>query len=114
MAEAFVYKALRPEEIAPSEAEGVSRARVDAADGYVHLSSRAQIGETLARHFAGLDGVKLYEFATESLGPDLRWEPSRGGALFPHLHGDLALSGARRSWTLASGPDGVPALPPEL
>ncbi len=114
MTDQLVYKALRAEEVAPSEAAGVSCAAVDAADGYVHLSTREQLGETLARHFAGLTGVRLYAFEASRLGEALKWETSRGGALFPHLYAPLPLAGACGSWTLLTGPDGVPVVPEDV
>ncbi len=66
--------------------EGVA---VDLADGYIHFSTAAQLSETLAKHFAGQDDLVLIAVRTEQLGPSLRWEPSRGGDLFPHLYEDL-------------------------
>ena len=64
-------------------------AGVDLADGYIHFSTVEQVKETAARHFAGVAGLVLVAFDDLSLGADLRYEPSRGGALFPHLHGPL-------------------------
>ncbi len=62
---------------------------VDRADGFVHLSSPHQVRETAARHFEGEDGLVLVAVAAERLGAALRYEPSRGGDLFPHLYGPL-------------------------
>ncbi|MEM7766683.1 MAG: DUF952 domain-containing protein [Pseudomonadota bacterium] len=114
MTYAIVYKALRPEEVAPSEAIGTSRAAIDAADGFVHLSTAPQIGETLTRHFRDLDQVVLYAFRVSDLGNELVWEPSRGGADFPHLYGPLRLEQATRRWVLTRGEDGVPQVPGDL
>lgn len=78
-----------------SEAEGAGvflGAPVDHQDGFIHFSTAAQVGETAARHFAGQDGLKLVAVATAPLGAALRWEPSRGGDLFPHLYAPLPLS----------------------
>lgn len=61
---------------------------LDERDGFIHLSSEAQVPGTLARHFAGAKGLVLLELDAEAL-PDLRWEPSRDGALFPHLYAAL-------------------------
>ncbi len=110
---AFVYKILGAADWAMSEALGQSVTALDARDGYVHLSTRAQVGETLRLHYAGQAGVRLLEFVAGELG-DVRFEPSRGGQLFPHLYGTLTLGNARRTWTLDTGPDGVPALPGDL
>lgn len=75
-----------------SEAEAKGRfdgAPVDLADGYIHFSTGAQVAETAARHFAGQDGLLLIAIDGERLGPALRYELSRGGALFPHLYAPL-------------------------
>lgn len=63
---------------------------IDRTDGYIHLSSRAQLGETLRLHFAGQEGLFVLGVPVAAIAGDLRWEPSRGGALFPHLYGRLA------------------------
>jgi uncharacterized protein (DUF952 family) len=68
---------------------------VDRKDGFIHFSTAEQVGETLRRHFAGQAGLLSIEFDAADLGPALRFEPSRGGALFPHLYGDLPVSLAR-------------------
>lgn len=64
-------------------------APVDLADGFIHFSTGAQLRETAARHFAGQDDLLLIAVAADRLGPALRYEPSRGGALFPHLYASL-------------------------
>jgi uncharacterized protein (DUF952 family) len=69
----------------------------DARDGFIHLSTAAQVRETAARHFAGEAGLLIVAVDTAALGDALRWEPSRGGALFPHLHGSLPMTAVR--WT---------------
>lgn len=63
----------------------------DVRDGFIHLSTPGQVGETIRRHFAGEDLLVLLTFDAESLGEDVRWEPSRGGEDFPHLYGPLRL-----------------------
>jgi uncharacterized protein (DUF952 family) len=67
-------------------------APVDLADGYIHFSTAAQVRETAARHFAGRGDLVLVAIDAEALGPALRYEPSRGGALFPHLYGALPMA----------------------
>ncbi len=67
-------------------------APVDLADGFVHLSAPEQVEETLARHFAGQRDLWLVTLDAATLGDALRWEPSRGGALFPHLYAPLRWS----------------------
>lgn len=73
-----------------AEAQGVfAGAPVDTADGYIHFSTAAQAVETAEKHFAGQDGLLLIAVDDRRLGDGLRYEPSRGGALFPHLYGPL-------------------------
>ena len=72
-------------------------APVDLADGFVHFSTAEQVVETAARHFAGQDDLVLAAIDAQALGEALRWEPSRGGDLFPHLYAPLSLSTVR--WT---------------
>lgn len=67
-------------------------APVDVADGFIHFSSAAQAPETAARHFAGQAGLVLLAIDATQLGTALKWEISRGGALFPHLYGDLPVA----------------------
>jgi uncharacterized protein (DUF952 family) len=64
----------------------------DRRDGYVHLSTAEQVAETAARHFAGVPDLVLAAVDADALGAALRWEPSRGGALFPHLYAPLRLA----------------------
>lgn len=96
------------------EAEAAGRfdgAPVDLADGFIHFSTAAQAAETAARHFAGVEDLLLAAVDTESLGAALRYEVSRGGALFPHLHGPLFLSAVRWVKPLPLGPDGRHVFP---
>ena len=65
-------------------------AAVDLADGFIHFSTAEQAAETAARHFAGEADLLLVAVETDRIG-DLRWEPSRGGDLFPHLYGPLPM-----------------------
>src|SRR5215213_8437333 len=81
-------------------------APVDAADGYIHFSTAAQVRETAAKHFAGQNDLLLVAVETERLGDALRFEPSRGGDLFPHLYAPLRLSAVRWVEPLPPGPDG--------
>jgi beta-hydroxylase len=67
-------------------------APVDLADGYIHLSTADQLDETLAKHFAGQAGLVLAEIDLAMLGDAVRWEVSRGGALFPHCYGVLPIA----------------------
>jgi len=70
---------------------GVFRgAPVDLADGFIHFSTAAQVRETAVKHFSGQADLLLAAFEAGQLGDALKWEPSRGGALFPHLYDELA------------------------
>jgi uncharacterized protein (DUF952 family) len=81
-------------------------AGVDRHDGYIHFSTAAQIAETAAKHFAGAADLVLIAVDAERLGEALRFEPSRGGDLFPHLYGALPLSAVLWAVPLPLGSDG--------
>ncbi|HEV7252847.1 MAG TPA: DUF952 domain-containing protein [Mesorhizobium sp.] len=81
-------------------------APVDLADGFIHLSLESQVEETAARHFAGQDGLLLVAVDGDALGGSLRFEPSRGGELFPHLYGPLPMSAVEWAKPLPRGADG--------
>ncbi|KMO17477.1 DUF952 domain-containing protein [Methylobacterium platani] len=91
------------------DAEAAGRfdgAPVDLADGFIHFSTAAQVPETAAKHFSGQDDLLLIAVDEAALGETLRYEPSRGGALFPHLYGPLPLSAVTSVTPLPTGPDG--------
>lgn len=103
----LIYKVLRAGEWAALQAAGRSDgAPVDATDGFIHFSTADQVATTLARHFAGEDGLALLACDADALAPDLRWEPSRGGALFPHLYRELRLSDILWHRSIPRGPHG--------
>ena len=79
---------------------------VDRADGYIHMSTAAQLPETARRHYAGRGGLVLAAVDATALGAALKWEPSRGGDLFPHLYGPLPLSAVRSERPLSIGDEG--------
>ena len=81
-------------------------APVDRADGFIHFSTPEQVKETASRHFAGQGDLVLVAVDAAALGAALRYEPSRGGALFPHLYGTLTLSAVRWVKPLPLGPEG--------
>ncbi|WP_267922099.1 DUF952 domain-containing protein [Methylobacterium sp. C25] len=92
-----------------AEAEAAGRftgAPIDHADGFIHFSTAAQAAETAARHFAGIEDLLLVAIEGDALGEALRFEPSRGGDMFPHLYGDLPLSAVRSVDELPLGSDG--------
>lgn len=87
---------------------------VDRADGFIHFSTADQVKETAAKHFAGQADLLLVAVDGDALGDRLRWEPSRGGALFPHLYGSLPIKAVL--WTRAmplEGSEHVVPLPDE-
>ena len=69
---------------------------VDRRDGFIHFSTAEQMAETAAKYFAGQRDLVLVSVDPAALGGRLKWEPSRGGALFPHLYGELYLAAVRR------------------
>ncbi|QUS34867.1 DUF952 domain-containing protein [Falsirhodobacter algicola] len=89
----LIYKIFRRTEWDAFTAAGeTAGAPVDLTDGYIHISTAAQVSGTAAKHFADEGDLVLVALDDAALGPDLRWEPSRGGALFPHLYRPLRLS----------------------
>lgn len=93
---ALVYKVLRAHEWAKFQSSGqFAGSPDDVRDGFIHLSTAEQLPGTLARHFSGEEGLVLVELDAAQLGASLRWEPSRGGSLFPHLYGVLRSSDVR-------------------
>lgn len=92
MTATMAYKVLTAPQWADFEREGLFRgAPVDIADGYIHLSTAEQLQGTLAKHFAGQSGLVIVEVDLTRFGDALRWEVSRGGALFPHLYAQLPM-----------------------
>lgn len=86
----LIYKILlRPEWTIFRDAGETVGAPIDVNDGYIHFSTAAQLAETVAKHFAGESDLVLLALEADKLGPALKWEPSRGGALFPHLYRTL-------------------------
>lgn len=95
-----------------AEREGVFvGSPVDLEDGFIHFSDAAQLRETAARYFAGETDLVLAAVDATVLGAALRWEPSRGGALFPHLYGPLDLSAVAWVKPLPTGEDGRHVFP---
>lgn len=89
----LIYKIFRADEWAALQSAGETQgAPIDVADGFVHFSTATQAAETAAKHFAGETELTLLAVEAENLGEDLRWEVSRGNALFPHLFRHLRLS----------------------
>ena len=103
MAGELLYKVLRASEWQTAQTQGaIAGSSDDVRDGFIHLSTRDQLAGTLLRHFAGETGLIALEIAVDRLGAGLRWEPSRGGALFPHLYDVLPLDAVIRTFPLPS------------
>jgi uncharacterized protein (DUF952 family) len=97
----LIYKILTKDQWHSFQATGVfTGAPIDVKDGYIHFSTMSQVRETAAKHFAGLTDLWLIAVAAESLGDELKWEVSRGGAQFPHLYAHLAMNDVSQATTL--------------
>ena len=106
-----IYKILDRAAWRAAEAAGVfTGSAVDLADGFIHFSTADQAQETAQRHFAGQPDLVLLTLDADALGEALRWEPSRGGDLFPHLYAPLPLDQVTAVRRLTPGDDGAPAL----
>jgi uncharacterized protein (DUF952 family) len=98
MLETLIYHMCRAEEWADAQASGnYGGSSQDQADGFIHFSTAAQVRESAAKHRAGQNGLLLLTVAVEPLGDALKWEPSRGGQLFPHLYGALPVTAVTRA-----------------
>jgi uncharacterized protein (DUF952 family) len=86
-------------------------APIDTSDGYIHFSTAEQLRETLRLYFAGQSDLTLFAVPSATLGDRLVWEPSRGGALFPHVYGELPMSEIGDSAAIAVAADGTVNLP---
>jgi len=106
------YKVLTSEQMEVLLREGVfAGAPIDLADGYIHLSAADQVTETVDKHFAGQTGLLVAAVDLAALGDAVKWEPSRGGQLFPHIYAALPLSAVTAYVPLARGSDGAVLLP---
>ena len=103
-----VYKLMRAAEWAEALARGVvAGSSADLKDGFIHFSTADQVRGTAEKHFAGEIGLVLAAVDPARLPTPLKWEPSRGGRLFPHLYAPLPLSAVPKTWS-------VPPFPPEI
>ncbi len=109
---ATAYKVLTADQMAVLEQEGVfTGAPVDVADGYIHLSTAAQLTETVDKHFAGQSDLHIAAVDLEAMGEAVKWEESRGGQLFPHLYADLPLAAVIAYGPMKRDDDGMVRLP---
>ena len=108
----LIYKILTADQwTALDDAGETAGAPVDLADGYIHFSTAEQAAETAAKHFAGQSGLMLAAVEVDALGDALKWEPSRGGALFPHLYAALKRADVVWAKPLPVGDDGAHVFP---
>ncbi|HEY1736671.1 MAG TPA: DUF952 domain-containing protein [Methylovirgula sp.] len=111
----MIYKIVPAKLWRGAEAKGVfAGSPVDLADGFIHFSTAAQARETAAKHFAGQDDLLLVAVDEAKLGDALRYEVSRGGALFPHLYAPLPLAAVSWIKPLPRGRDGAHVFPAEI
>lgn len=107
-----IYKILGRDEWQAAQAAGrFEGSAVDHQDGYIHFSTAAQATETARRYFAGRTDLVVLEVEGDDLGADLKWEPSRGGDLFPHLYAPLKVEAVHAVHDAPPGEDGVPRMP---
>lgn len=107
-----IYKIMAANEWAAAKAAGAYEGSAhDLRDGFIHFSTAAQAAETAAKHFADQGGLVLLAIDAGGLGDALKWEPSRGGALFPHLYGALPVHAVTRADDLPLGTDGLHRFP---
>ncbi|HQZ12327.1 MAG TPA: DUF952 domain-containing protein [Devosia sp.] len=108
----FIYKIATGDVAAASRASGsFTGMPIDTADGYLHFSTAAQVGETLRLWFKGQGGLALLAVRASGMGEALRWEPSRGGQLFPHVYGTFPMSAVVHEATVTVDAEGRCALP---
>lgn len=108
----LIYKILTADQWTELDRNGVTNgAPIDLADGYIHFSTAEQAQETAAKHFAGQTGLMLAAVEADTLGDALKWEPSRGGALFPHLFAPLHRTAVIWAKPLPLGDDGAHQFP---
>ena len=86
----------------------------DLRDGFLHFSTREQVAESAARHRTGISGLLLIGVDPDALGDTLKWEPSRGGQLFPHLYGAMPTAAVVRTVELPLGDDGYHVFPDDI
>jgi len=108
-----IYHICRREEWEAAQRSGAYHgSSQDKADGFIHFSGAAQVKASAAKHRAGQAGLVLLAVDAERLGAALKWEPSRGGALFPHLYGALPTAAVLSAQDLPLGADGLHVFPP--
>lgn len=112
MSDPIAYKVMTTAEFAAMRAAGrFDGSAADRADGFIHLSTAAQLAGTLDRHFAGKNDLVVLAVDLARLADAVRWEPSRGGQLFPHVYGALPMDAVTAAAPLERAADGAVRLP---
>ena len=112
MSDQIVYKIMSSTDLDQMRRDGLFRGSpADVADGYIHLSCGSQLAATLDKHFSGVNGLVLAAVDLSRLGDAVRWEPARGGQLFPHIYGVLTTDAVVSVVPLERTPDGAVKLP---
>ena len=108
----LIYKVVSAKEwsVATEQGEFLGAA-IDLTDGYIHFSTAEQLRETVEKHFASQTDLLLVGVNADSLGDELKWEPSGGGALFPHLYAPLSIESVVMSTDMPLGEDGQHVIP---
>lgn len=107
-----IYKVCSASAWREAERQGVFRGSTDdRRDGFIHFSTASQVAGTIAKHFAGQTGLFLIAIDADALGDGLKWEPSRGGELFPHLYGELDIGAVIKILDLRARSDGSHDIP---
>jgi uncharacterized protein (DUF952 family) len=110
-----IYKICERGAWAQAQLEGAfGGSAADLRDGFIHLSTAAQLRDTAAKHFAGAANLLLVAVDADALGDRLKWELSRGGDLFPHLYGELPLAAVLWAKSLPLAPDGRHVFPEQI
>jgi uncharacterized protein (DUF952 family) len=107
----IAYKVLTATEWKELAGDAFQGSPIDQADGFIHLSTGAQLTETVDCHFCGQEGLVIVAIELKALGDSLRWEASRHGQLFPHFYGQLRLGHVNSACPLERYPDGTVRLP---
>ena len=107
-----IYKVCSASAWREAERQGVFLGSADdRRDGFIHFSTASQVAGTVAKHFAGQTGLFLIAIDADALGDELKWEPSRGGELFPHLYGELDIGAVIKILDLRARSDGSHDIP---
>lgn len=115
MSETLLYRLADPASLAHAAREGVFEGEaLDRADGFIHLSTRDQLAETLETHFSHVERLALAVIDAGALGPMVKWEASRGGERFPHVYGQIPFSAIREIHLMRRSPDTAWQLPEDL